>query len=205
MHKAILGVLSLCAMLLSGAFAEGVLVDKILAVANGEVLTLQDFEDHLALRKIFQPGAAEVDRDRAFQRFVDQTLIRQEALRTRIVEVDEAEVSQQLQALEQYPARREEFAHVMQERGLSLRQVRTWLRQQLIVQAFIDRRIRLFVRVADGQINQYYQQHQQAIGEPLSDAVREQIRRLLIEQQVNMRLTDVVECVRRNGNLDFPP
>src|ERR671936_1703081 len=106
MHKAILGVLSLCAMLLSGAFAEGVLVDKILAVANGEVLTLQDFEDHLALRKIFQPGA--VEGDRAFQRFVDQTLIRQEALRTRIVEVEDAKVSQQLQALEQQPARREE-------------------------------------------------------------------------------------------------
>jgi len=107
--------------------------------------------------------------------------------------------------LEQQPARREELAKLIQERGLSLNQVRTWLRQQLMVQAFIDRRIRLFVRVSDGQINQYYQQHQQAIGAPFSDAVREQIRRLLIEQQVNMRLTDVVEELRRKGNLDFPP
>jgi len=192
-------------MLLSGAPVETVLLDKILAVANGEVLTLQDFEDHLALRRVFQPGAVEVDRDGAFQRFVDQTLIRQEALRTRIVEVEDAEVTQQLHALEQQPARREELAKLIQERGLSLNQVRTWLRQQLMVQAFIDRRIRLFVRVSDGQINQYYQHHQQAIGEPFSDAVREQIRRLLIEQQVNVRLTDVVEELRRKANLDFPP
>jgi peptidyl-prolyl cis-trans isomerase SurA len=205
MYRAILGVLSLCGMLLSGAPAEAVLLDKILAVANGEVLTLQDFEDHLALRRIFQPGAVEGDRGGAFQRFVDQTLIRQEALRTRIVEVDDAEVTQQLHALEQQPARREELAKLIQERGLSLNQVRTWLRQQLMVQAFIDRRIRLFVHVSDGQINQYYQQHQQAIGEPFSDVVRDQIRRLLIEQQVNMRLTDVVEELRRKGNLDFPP
>jgi peptidyl-prolyl cis-trans isomerase SurA len=205
MHRAILGVLSLCGMLLSGAPAEAVLLDKILAVANGEVLTLQDFEDHLALRTIFQPGAVEVDRDRAFQRFVDQTLIRQEALRTRIVEVDDAEVTQQLHALEQQPARREEFAKVMQERSLSLNQVRIWLRQQFIVQAFIDRRIRLFVRISDGQIMHYYEQHQQALGEPLSDAVRQQIRRILIEQQVTARLTAVVEELRRKGNLDFPP
>jgi peptidyl-prolyl cis-trans isomerase SurA len=192
-------------MLLSGAPAAAVLLDKILAVANGEVLTLQDFEDHLALRRIFQPSAVEGDRDRAFQRFVDQTLIRQEALRTRIVEVEDAEVTQQLHAVGQQPARQAELGKLIQERGLSLNRVRTWLRQQLVAEAFIDRRIRLFVRVSDGQINQYYQQHQQAIGEPLSDAVREQIRRLLIEQQVNVRLTDVVEELRRKGDLDFPP
>jgi hypothetical protein len=33
-------------------------------------------------------------------------------------------------------------------------------RQRLIVQAFIDRRVRLFVRIPDSRIVRYYQHHQ---------------------------------------------
>jgi hypothetical protein len=119
--------------------------------------------------------------------------------------VEDAEITRQLRALEEQPARREALDKIMQERRLSPNQVRAWLRQQLTVQGFIDRRIRLFVRVSDDQINQYHQQHQQAIGEPLNDAVREQIRRLLIEQQVKTRLTELAGELRRKSSLDFPP
>jgi parvulin-like peptidyl-prolyl isomerase len=199
-----LAAVMLC-VLVAGSPAGAVLVDKILAVVNNEVLTLQDFEDHLALRRVFQPGGGELDRSIAFERFVEQTLLRQEALRTRIVQVDDAEVSQQIQAVQQQPDRALELERVMRERGLSLRDMHTWLRKQLTTRAFIDRRVRLFVRVSEDQIRQYYQQHQQNIGEPLTDTVREQIRRLLVEQQVNARLVDLVGDLRRKASLDFPP
>jgi hypothetical protein len=43
-------------MLVGGGTAGAVLVDKMVAAVNSEALTLQDFEDHLALRRVFQPG-----------------------------------------------------------------------------------------------------------------------------------------------------
>jgi peptidyl-prolyl cis-trans isomerase SurA len=205
MHAARLRVLIVCGMFVCSRPVGAVLVDKIVAVVNGEILTLQDFEDHLALRQIYQPDAADVDRHQAFERFVEQALLRQEALRTRIIQVDETEVSQHLHALDQQPERAKELVRVMQERGLSWHDVRAWLRHQLIVRAFVDRRVRLFVRVPDSQIVQYYQEHQQAIGELLDEAVRDQIRRLLTERQVNARLTELIEDLRKKGNLDFPP
>jgi peptidyl-prolyl cis-trans isomerase SurA len=205
MHAARLGVLIICGMVVCGGPAGAVLVDKILAVVNGEILTLQDFEDHLALSKIYRPDAAEVDRQQAFQRFVDQALLRQEAVRTRIVQVDEAQVSQQWRELEQQPERREALLRAMQTRELSRHEIRTWLRNQLTVHAFIDRRVRLFVRVSESQIVQYYQDHRQAVGEPFTDAVREQIHRLLTERQINARLAELLDGLRRKGNLDFPP
>jgi peptidyl-prolyl cis-trans isomerase SurA len=192
-------------MLVGGGTTGAVLVDKIVAVVNSEVLTLQDFEDHLALRRVFQPGEGALDRMVAFERFVDEALLQQEALRTRSVQVDDAEVTQQLQTVQQQPERAQELEQVTRQRGLSLRDVHTWLRRQLTTHAFIDRRIRLFVRVSEDQIRQYYQQHQQNMREPLTDAVREQIRRLLVEQQVNAQLADVVGDLRRRANLDFPP
>jgi peptidyl-prolyl cis-trans isomerase SurA len=192
-------------MLVGGGTTGAVLVDKIVAVVNSEVLTLQDFEDHLALRRVFQPGEGALDRMVAFERFVDEALLQQEALRTRSVQVDDAEVTQQLQTVQQQPERALELEQVTRQRGLSLRDVHTWLRRQLTTHAFIDRRIRLFVRVSEDQIRQYYQQHQQNMREPLTDAVREQIRRLLVEQQVNAQLADVVGDLRRRANLDFPP
>jgi hypothetical protein len=44
-----------------------------------------------------------------------------------------------------------------------------------------------------------------AIAEPLGDAIREQIRRVLLEQQVNARLDPLVKELRRKANLQFPP
>jgi peptidyl-prolyl cis-trans isomerase SurA len=192
-------------MLVGGGTTGAVLVDKIVAVVNSEVLTLQDFEDHLALRRVFQPREGALDRMVAFERFVDEALLQQEALRTRSVQVDDAEVTQQLQTVQQQPERALELEQVTRQRGLSLRDVHTWLRRQLTTHAFIDRRIRLFVRVSEDQIRQYYQQHQQNMREPLTDAVREQIRRLLVEQQVNAQLADVVGDLRRRADLDLPP
>ena len=205
MRAARLGVLIISGIFACGGSARAVLVDKILAVVNGELLTLQDFEDDLALRKIFQPDAAQVDRRQALQRFVDQALLRQEAVRTHIVQVDEAEVSRQLRDLEQQPEQSAELRRVMQQRGLSRNDMRAWLRHQLIARAFIDRRVRLFVRVLESQIVQYYQDNQQAIGEPLNEAVREQIRRLLTERQVNARLAELLDELRKKANLEFPP
>lgn len=70
---------------------------------------------------------------------------------------------------------------------------------------FIDRRVRLFVRIPESQIVQYYQDHQQTIGEPLDGVIREQIWRLLAERQVNVRLTELLGELRKKGKLDFPP
>jgi hypothetical protein len=70
---------------------------------------------------------------------------------------------------------------------------------------FIDRQVRLFVRIPDSQIVQHYQDHQQAIGEPLDESVREQIEHLLTEQQVNIRMTELLADLRKKGQLDFPP
>jgi hypothetical protein len=182
-----------------------VLVDKLVAVVNGEILTVQDFEDYLTLRAIYQPDSDDPDRQQAFQRLVDQVLLRQEALRTRIVQVDDGEVNQHLQVLEQLPQQKQALVRVMQERGLSRDDVRAWIRNQLIVRAFIDRRVRLFVRIPDSQIVQYYQDHQQAVGEPLNEAVRQQIGHLLTEHQVNLRLTELLVDLRKKSQLDFPP
>jgi hypothetical protein len=49
-----------------------------------------------------------------------------------------------------------------------------------------------------------YHKHQQAIGAPFADAVREQIRGLLVEQQVNKRLETLVKDRHRKASLDFP-
>ena len=204
-RTAFLGLLVICQVLAWVASAGAVLVDKVVAVVNADVLTLLDFEDHLALLKVFQPTAEDAPRELMFERFIDQTLLRQEALRTRTVEVGEAEVAQQLHDLDQRPGGAEALARVIHARGISLSHVRRWLRHQLIVREFIDRRIRLFVRVSDTEVTPYYQQHQSAIGEPLGDAVREQILRILVEQHMNARVAQLVEELRRKANLLFPP
>lgn len=210
-HQVLLDILIMVQVLATGISAEAVLLDKIVAVVNTTVITLSDFEDHLVLSQLFQSGTLAVvqasppDREQAFQRFIDRALLRQEALRTKIAEVEEPKVAQQLHTLEQQLGGREAFMQVLRERGVSATHVRTWLRDQLIVRAFIDRRVRLFVRISESELIQYYQKHEQAIAQPLNDRVREQIRRILVEQQVNTRASELVRELRRKANLLFPP
>ena len=123
-----------------------------------------------------------------------------------IVEIEwRGQANMRLRELGQQPDRGQELGRVMQERGLSQHDVRTWIRHQLIVRDFIDRRVRLFIRIPKNQIVQYYQDHQQTIGEPVDQAIREQIGRLLAERQVNVRLTELLGELCKKGNLDFPP
>jgi peptidyl-prolyl cis-trans isomerase SurA len=166
MHAVRLGALIICGIFLCGRSIGAVVIDKILAVVNGEILTLQDFDDHLVLRRVYQPEGDEVDRRQDLQRLVDHILLRQEALRTRIVQIDEAEVNRHLDELGQRLEHGYTLVRVLQERGISRQKVRTWLHAQLIVRAFIDRRVRLFIRVTESQIVQYYRDHQQIVGEP---------------------------------------
>jgi hypothetical protein len=100
MHTTGLRVLLVC-----GGPVGAMLMDKILAVINGEIPTSQDFEDYWALSGIYQPDGEDVDRQQALQRFVEHALLRQEALRTHSIRVDEAEGSQHLCELDQQPAR----------------------------------------------------------------------------------------------------
>jgi Omp85 superfamily domain len=131
------------------------------------------FDDHLVLRRMYQPEGDEVDRRQALQHLVDHILLRQEGLRTRIVRIAEAEVNRHLDELGQRLEHGYTLVRVLQERGISQQKVRTWLHSQLIVRAFIDRRVRLFIRVTESQIVQYYRDHQQIVGVPLDEAVRE--------------------------------
>jgi hypothetical protein len=79
-------------------------------------------------------------------------LLRQEALWTRIARVDEAEGNQHLKQARATASAMEKLVRVMQGYGLSQPDVRTWLRHQLTVRTFIERRMRLFVHVTENQI-----------------------------------------------------
>jgi len=71
-HTVRWGVLIVWAMFACGTPVSAVLVDKLVAVVNGEILTVQDFEDHLALRELYQTDTDDPDRQQTFQRLVDQ-------------------------------------------------------------------------------------------------------------------------------------
>jgi hypothetical protein len=42
------------------------------------------------------------------------------------------------------------------------------------------------------------------IGAPLDEAIREQIQHLLVERQVNVRLTPLLEALHKKRNFEFP-
>jgi hypothetical protein len=117
---------------------------------------LEEFGDDLALTTIYQPDCSNADRPQSFHRFVNQTLLRQGSL-THAHHPDGGSGGERyLGQLKQQSAWGQALVRIMPEQGISRHEACTWMRHQLIVRTFIDRRMQLFARLTDNQIVQYY-------------------------------------------------
>lgn len=73
------------------------------------------------------------------------------------------------------------------------------------MRAFVDRRVRLFSRITDSQIIQYHPNQEQMIKVLLKEGSREQIRRALTDREVKVRLTETIEELCRERDVEAPP
>lgn len=154
---AMLGVL-LCFSPLSAQ-----VVDRIVAVVNGEIITLHELEQQL--RRSVDPQheqAALADplaRSQLLDIMIHDILLRQEAERLKI-EVTDTEVENEVRQFK--VSRRlseEEFAHSLKLQNMTVEQFKTRTRQDIMKHRIISYMVRRKVVVTDEEISAYYAQH----------------------------------------------
>jgi peptidyl-prolyl cis-trans isomerase SurA len=201
----------------SGAgVAPGVVLDRLVAVVNGDVILESDIDEERRFEEI-QPYRAATDSTRAMiiERLVDRALILQQAALQPEDAVPDKDLDAQLATLrkdipacKQYQCETDEgWKKFLSDHGFTEQEFRAqWLRRMQLLK-FIEVRFRNGIRIKDDEIEAYYQKtmlpeyaRRNAPPPPL-ETIKRRIEEVLLQQQVSALLQDWLKSLRAQGSV----
>jgi peptidyl-prolyl cis-trans isomerase SurA len=148
--------------------------DRIIAVVNNDAITLVELQESVLAYRAENPGRRtgpsdeELRRD-FLNRLIEARLKLQEAEREKIT-VDEAELNEEfLERIKPYGAKtEEEFEKMVRAQGLSVEAIKKRLREGLMIQKLVRRRVTLRVSVTEAEISAYLEENRAKLETGLS-------------------------------------
>lgn len=178
--------------------------DRILAVVNGEIVTLSDAD--AALRFSLVPADVSTDPiDAALQRLVDRRVLLEEVERYQPPEPAAAAVDAELARLRAAFKEPLPFEAALQQSGLTLDQLRGFARESLRIESYLQQRLSAAVQPGDDELVRYYREHGadftlKGALRPFED-VREQVRAAVVRARRDAFLRETVEGLRRRASI----
>jgi parvulin-like peptidyl-prolyl isomerase len=172
-------------------------IDRVVAVVEGHVITLSDLRQERQIRA--QLGEEPIDEDAALtKQLVDNFLIERQIADYPNLDVTDAEVDSDLEKFNLSASRASDA-------------LRNAVRQRIRMQKFFDVRFRQFIRPTDDEIRKYYDEvflpEARARGmqsiPPLTDPEMEKgIRENVIQENLNHEVDGWLKAIRRRSNVE---
>jgi peptidyl-prolyl cis-trans isomerase SurA len=192
------------------------IIDRLVAVVNGQIITLGDVEQEQRLQELDSltgdlSGASpaqqqKVGQDAVVQRLIEQTLIREQIQQFPGLEIDDEQVESQLASIQKKLGGAEKLTDLK----IDVNALRDRLRWQLQVMKFIDYRFRQFVVVDTKEIEAYYQnqflpelQKRSGLPAPPLAEVEEKIRKILTEEKLNTQVEEWLASLRKDASIEI--
>jgi peptidyl-prolyl cis-trans isomerase SurA len=200
----------------AGTPAAGVVLDRLIAVVNGDVILESDVDEERRFEEV-QPyrAAASFPREKIIERLVDRALILQQALLQPEDAVPDKDLDAQLMtvrkdipACKQYRCETEEgWKKFLGEHGFTDGEFRARWLQRMQLLKFIEVRFRNGVTISDDEIKAYYEKTmlpeyaKRSVTPPRLDTVSKRIEEVLLQQQVSALLEDWLKSLRAQGSV----
>jgi len=136
-------------------FAQGQLLDRVVARVNGYAITLSDVKAALALGLVDVPPDA--GEQAVIERLIDRQLVLNEVARFAPPEPSPAAVAREVEAIAMRAGGR--LAAVMETTGLDEGRLRDIARDTLRMAAYLDQRFGPTVQLTEEEVLQYYRMH----------------------------------------------
>jgi peptidyl-prolyl cis-trans isomerase SurA len=197
--------------------SDGVLVDQVDAVVNGDLILESDVDEERRF-EIFQPIGDPSDkfsRDEIINRLIDRTLILQQAKLQPDDKVTLEQARAQLEkvrkdipACKPYDCETDAgWQKFCQAQGFTVAQVEERWQQRMEILKFIEVRFRAGIRIEPAAIKAYYDKtllpeytRQHATAPPL-DTLSDRIQEILLQQQVGNLLNDWLASLKAQGSV----
>lgn len=169
--------LSFCQMLnAQGATDSTALtIDRIVAIVNNEVITQVDLNraeatiraEYMGIYPDPQEFAQKlaIARKNIISQMIEEKLILSEAKRYEI-EVEPAEIQARLDKIKTSFSSEEEFEQILEDEGLTLKDLRERFNEQEVMMKAVDYFVRAEIKIDPEQLQQYYQAHQSELARP---------------------------------------
>jgi peptidyl-prolyl cis-trans isomerase SurA len=203
----------------AGAPGTGVVLDRVVAVVNGDVILESDIDEERRFEEI-QPFRSVQDSTRAkiIERLVDRELILQQAALLPEDEVSDKALDEQIARMRRdIPACKQQYrcdtdegwAKFLGDHGFTVAEFRSRWRQRMQLLKFIEVRFSNGISVSDDAISTYYQKtmlpeyaRRKETPPPL-DTIKQRIEEVLVQQQVSALLEDWLKSLRAQGSVQF--
>jgi SurA-like protein len=204
----------LCMPLLSPFARAGEIVDRIVATVNGQAILQSDWEDALHYEAFIagQSSAplSPANRKAAFDRLIDQELLRQQIRSADFQHASDAEVAARIQEIRrQYPGAESDSGwHAALSRyGLTERELENRVALQLDVLRLVDARLRPTVQIDSKSIETYY--HQELLPQLRQSGAQQiplvqaspKIKELLTQRKIDQLLTAWLQSLRTGSQI----
>ena len=196
---------SLCIIFIWTGDAKAFLIDRIEAVVNDKVITRSEVNsayDAEVLRldaegKKPAPGL----RKEVLDSIVNRILILEDAKKFNLVQVTEEEVEKSYESVRKGFPSDEAFTAALKKEDITPVELKDNLRDQLLAAKYVDRRVKSFVRVTLEDQKKYYEANRDRFGDKAFDSVQEEIDRLLVEKEADMKLDDYINDLRSKSSI----
>lgn len=176
---------------MSAATLGAPLIDRVLAVVQGSILTLSDVNAAIALGLVNIAGASDPIAS-ALEQLIERSLQLVEVERYAPPEPATAEVDARVGVIRRRFASEAALEHTLRATGLTLDSLRSIARDDLRLQAYMNQRF-AFGDATDDEVLRYYREHQQ---EFLSEGVPQPL------EQVAPAIRRRLETSRRAALID---
>jgi hypothetical protein len=183
--------------------ARAEIIDRILATVGGTLILQSDAVAAVRLGLLQVPSAQQDPLQWTLDRLIERRLMLLEVDRYGPPEPDRVEIDARMAELD---ARIENLAAILEEVGFSVAQVRTHVRDELRLDAYLRQRFAATFQATEEEVIRYYQDHQAdftAGGRvlPFPD-VREHARQAVIEQRRVAAIREWMAGLRRRTEVN---
>jgi peptidyl-prolyl cis-trans isomerase SurA len=214
---AALAVFALTVALCRPQLAAAQVVDRIVAIVNGNIILQSDWDETLSFQALLTNRAVNSfteDEQRAvLDRLIDQELLREQMKSADAPHATDAEVAARVtEARKLYPQASTEtgWQSILAGYRITNKDLAAHVRQEIELMRLVDARLRPAVQIDSKSIESYYRnqfvpQLKQAGSRevPLSD-VSARIREVLTEKKVNELLVSWLQTLRSEGQVNLP-
>ena len=196
-------------------------LDRVIAIINGDVLLQSDVDQELRFGVLepFQVPAGQDTPRRATRRLINRTLILQQMKEQQQlgITITDAQVQQGIKEMrENLPQCRkyhcttdEGWKAFLAANDLTEEQVEDRWRQRLAILRFIDIRFRTGIRISQQEIHDYYVKSIVPVYQkenekpPAQETIAPHIQELLLQEHVNELLQDWLKSLRDEGSVQI--
>jgi hypothetical protein len=198
-------ILACSLAVLSCVTIRGEIIDRILAVVGGELITLSDARAALRLGLV-TPSDKSADPVRsALDALIARQLEVTEVNRYLPPEPTEEAITARVEAVRSRVGSQAEFERVLTVLGMSAPQLRQRLRDDLRIDAYLDQRFGAAIQVTDDDLIEYYRAHGPEFSKggapPPFGEVRDAVREKLVAERRTILVRDWLVGLRRRAEI----